>query len=600
MKGRKLLLLLLVLAASCQDAVKSNFLRDVNHEFSRVYALKDASPDSAMVIMDAIVDTLDESALLSRSKLQYAEFQILLAELNYKNYRPIDNDSLVFRAFDIIDSILPGTNIFSENKELAFQKARAYYYKAVVEEQNTKQHVSAFEDYLKSLWIMDGLRGKRRVFNLAEENIEYEHFVALIYDRLAWFLYTYDVWDTSLECLEKSNECFLKEDNLLGVASNLELMGDVMLAQGDKVESLVYYKRSDSIHERHNTDNIYQHFSILIHRALDLYNMGEKDACYDLLHHTLEMTESDWLSRQVRFSLGYFYFENQQFDSALFNYERSYPLLPRQTIKSYCRIIKAANILGDSVKSANYGELLSDLYLNQVAQSGDRTKLIMHYEQNKADGKDARQKDVFYFILLVVTLLVIIIFIDIIYINRRKRRHKLEIEAHEKIQASLEDEIVTTKIDSKQMEEKIKSLETELEKAVSNPDFQKLPFDQKMEALYEMPISKRVRKVMNANVKAGSSYPELVLSENQLTMLVNAVDAVFPKFSIQIIERFPRMKRSDVVYCCMYILGVTEVQAAALTGKTYQAVWTRSMKLHEIFDNKSNLQLVLHNFLKDW
>ena len=176
----------------------------------------------------------------------------------------------------------------------------------------------------------------------------------------------------------------------------------------------------------------------------------------------------------------------------------------------------------------------------------------------------------------------------------------MEIEAHEKIQASLEDEIVTTKIDSKQMEEKIKSLETELEKAVSNPDFQKLPFDQKMEALYEMPISKRVRKVMNANVKAGSSYPELVLSENQLTMLVNAVDAVFPKFSIQIIERFPRMKRSDVVYCCMYILGVTEVQAAALTGKTYQAVWTRSMKLHEIFDNKSNLQLVLHYFLKDW
>ena len=113
MKGRKLLLLLLVLAASCQNAVKSDFLRDVNREFSRVYALKDASPDSAMVIMDAIVDTLDVSALFSRSKLQYAEFQILLAELNYKNYRPISNDSLVFQAFDIMDSILPGTDISS-------------------------------------------------------------------------------------------------------------------------------------------------------------------------------------------------------------------------------------------------------------------------------------------------------------------------------------------------------------------------------------------------------------------------------------------------------------------------------------------------------
>ena len=115
-----------------------------------------------------------------------------------------------------------------------------------------------------------------------------------------------------------------------------------------------------------------------------------------------------------------------------------------------------------------------------------------------------------------------------------------------------------------------------------------------------MPISKRVRKVLDANVKAGASYPELVLSDNQMNMLVNAVDAVFPKFSVKLIERYPRLKRSDVVYCCMYILGITEIQAAALTGKTYQAVWKRSLKLHNIFDNKADLQFVLHDMLRDW
>ena len=115
-----------------------------------------------------------------------------------------------------------------------------------------------------------------------------------------------------------------------------------------------------------------------------------------------------------------------------------------------------------------------------------------------------------------------------------------------------------------------------------------------------MPVCKRILKIKQSNVKAFSSYPEMVLSDNQLTMLVNAVDAVFPKFSVRIIEMFPRLKRSDVVYCCLYVLGITEVQAAALTGKTYQAVWTRSLKMHEIFDNKSSLQLILHGFLKDW
>ena len=106
--------------------------------------------------------------------------------------------------------------------------------------------------------------------------------------------------------------------------------------------------------------------------------------------------------------------------------------------------------------------------------------------------------------------------------------------------------------------------------------------------------------VKESNVKAGSSYPELVLSEKQMRALVNAVDSVFPKFSVKLMEQYPRMKWSDMVYCCMYVLGITEVQAAALTGKTYQAVWTRSVKLHEIFENKSNLQFFLHDFLKVW
>ena len=126
------------------------------------------------------------------------------------------------------------------------------------------------------------------------------------------------------------------------------------------------------------------------------------------------------------------------------------------------------------------------------------------------------------------------------------------------------------------------------------------PQYKELETLYEMPICKRVCLVKSANVKAGVAYPEMVLSESQMTTLVNAVDAVFPKFSLELIKKYPRLKRIDVMYCCMYILGVTEVQAAALTGKTYQAVWTRSMKLHEIFGNDSNLQLMMHDLLKYW
>ena len=591
---------LIVVLTSCEKTVEYGPLLESRPIFSDVYQLKDNMPDSALKLMQVVADTLDLSALRRFSCFQYAEYQILEAELNYKNYKPISNENEVMAAFDFFDSIMPGKFLSRIGDEFAFHKARAYYYKAVIEEFKFKDHVNAFTDYLNALWVMDGLNGKRWLFTFSDIKDEYEHFTALIYDRLAWFLYTYDAWDTSLDCLERSSECFKKEGNLLGVASNFELMGDVMLAQGDKEISLDYYKRSDSIHEKLKTDDIYQHFSSLFHRALDLYNAGEPNASFSLLHHALELSNNVWLNRQVHFSLGYLYYESQQYDSALCNYECSIPLLPRQTIKSYCRIIKAANLLGDDAKAAYYGELLSDMYLNQVAQSGDKTRMIMLYEGYKAESQDERNKSQLLFILSLVAILLVVLAINIFIIEWRRRRHKKELETQEKIKTLLESEVETAKRVSQQKEERIKSLEIELEKTISNPSFQQLPLEKKLETLYEMPISKRVRKVMTSNVKAGVAYPELVLSDNHITMLINSVDAVFPKFSIKLVERYPRLKRSDVVYCCMYILGITEVQAAALTGKTYQAVWTRSVKLHEIFDNKSNLQFVLCDFLKDW
>ena len=517
-----------------------------------------------------------------------------------RNRLDFTNDSVLLVPHGLNDSVFVDAGHPLTKKDLAIQRAKMYYYKAAIEENDPSQHVAAFTNYLNALWVMDGLTEKRRIFSISSDNPEYEHFTALIYDRLAWFFYTYDAWDMALECLENSNECFEKEENLLGIAANYELMGDVMLAQSDKKAASDYYKKSDAIHEQLGSNNVYQHFSSLFHRALDLYNTGESHASYDLIHHAMEMTDSDMLKRKVHFSLGYFYYEKQQYDSALYNYEQSFPLLPRQTIKSYCRIIKAANILGDSLKAAHYGELLSDFYLDRVASSGDKTRMGIMYEDYKADRKELRQKDIFNFAILVVALLLIILVFDTVLMERRRRRHRKEIEAHERVKALLEEEILTTKTASRNKEEKIKSLEIELKKTISNPDFQKLPFDKKLETLYEMPICKRVCLVKSANVKAGVSYPEMVLSENQMTTLVNAVDAVFPKFSLELIKKYPRLKRIDVVYCCMYILGVTEVQAAALTGKTYQAVWTRSMKLHEIFENDSDLQLVMHDFLKHW
>ncbi|MBP5643309.1 MAG: hypothetical protein J6X10_03640 [Bacteroidales bacterium] len=591
---------MLLLATGCNRKPGVETLSNTLPLFDKVYEVKDHQPDSALKLMQLAASPIDETALRLKSKFLYAEYSLLKAEVNYKNYKPIGNIPEVMEAYRFYDSIYSASRSYRSNEFLAFQYARAAYYKAVVEERREETQEQSFSDYLQSLWITDGLNNKRRVIDLEDDNVAYEHHTGLIYDRLAWFFYNHNAWDLAIECLERSNECFEIEQHLEGIASNYGLMGDIMLAQDDRMASVKYYKESDSIYRMINKENDYLNFNGVLHHAITLSSSGDKEGAKGLLLQALENSRWPWMTRRLHFGLGFVYNDLFEYDSALYHYERSYPLLPRQTAKSYCRIIQLASHLGDTVKVAHYGHLLADLYSEQVQQSGQRTRMMTLYEKHKAASKDARDKDIFYFIVLIIIVLAFVIVIDTAFLHSGKKRHKREIARQERIKASLEDEIESTRRMSKRKEEKIKDLETKLNMIVSNPDFQSLPFDKKMETLLEMPICKRVVTVKNANVKASVAYPEMVLYDNQMSALVNAVDAVFPKFSVKIIEKYPRLKRSDVVYCCLYILGVSEVQAAALMGKTYQAVWTRSLKLHEIFDNKSNLQFVLSDILKNW
>lgn len=590
---------LMFFSASCGRRIDFVTLSEHWPAFGEVKALKESQPDSAYRLLNAIFDTLPLQSIQESSVFENAECQILIADLDFKRFQPISNNDEVMKAFGFYDSIVNSSCWGRNDKELNFQLARSYYFKSVLETR-AGQTMDAFNDYLNALSLMDKLTGKRRAFVLRSPNLDYEHFTALIYDRLAFYLYSYDASEVALDALESSNECFLKEDNQFGIAGNIEMMGNVMLDQSNHKAAIDFFKKSDSIHAQLHTDNAYQQFSTLIHECFDLYYGGEKDSAYLLLHSVLDRTKNGYARRRISNMLGYFYFEDQLLDSALYYYERSYPLLPGQTIRSYSRCVQIASALGDSLKAARYGNLMADFYFEKVSMESEKTTMISLYEKYKADREMKRQRDWVYFVLFVVVLLGLVLTIDSIYLYRRRQRQKQDRAEHERIKASLEDKIEMSEEITRLKEEKIRVLETELEKVVSNPDFQKLPFVQKLETLYEMPISKRVRTVTEANVKAFSSYPELVLSDNQLTMMVNAVDAVFPKFSVRIIEMYPRLKRSDVVYCCLYILGITEVQASALTGKTYQAVWSRSLKLHEIFGNKSNLQFVLHDILRNW
>lgn len=601
MKPRLLFFLfMLLIIFGCRHRSSSETLSTSMPVFARVYALKDYFPDSAMRLMEGISDTLDESELLHRSPFLYNEYQVLKTELRYKTFQFLCDDTLALKAFTFYDSLISVARSSKHDEALFYQFTRSLYYKAVVE-WHLGNKAESFVDFLRALCSIDELAGHNDAFRIKKPNSEYEHFTALIYDRLAEFFYTYDEWDEAMECIRLSNRCFELEGSLEGIASNFELLGDVMLARGDRYTSLAYYNKSDSIYESLGNHPKNLQYSRIIHDALKYYNEGKKLECNALLSKSLQFSkEGSRNAKRVHFTLGYFYFEGQQYDSALFHYERSLSLMPRQTLKSYCRIIEAANALGDSIKAAQYGQLLAELSMEQFYLSAEKSKMVSLFEEYKDDNDSKQGHSLFLFIVGIIVVLGIIIAAQSFWIHRRRKRIKADREQHEREKASLEQEIFQTLAEAQLKEERITALQKELENALSNPDFQKLSINEKLDVLMQMPVSKRALKVLKYNVKAGVSYPELVLTDNQLGQLITSVDAMFPKFSVKMIERYPRLKRSDIMYCCLYLLGLNEIQAAVLTGKTYQAVWKRSTKLQDIFDTKSSPQFVLRNIINDW
>ena len=601
MKHRHLLLLFLLLAAfGCRHGSRVETLQDRMPAFAEVYSLKDYHPDSAFRIMHRIEDTLDVARLQRLSPFLFNEYQVLHTELRYKNIFPISDDTLTLRAFAFYDSVVSHSRSAAHDKVLFYQFARSLYYKAAVESQRD-QKAEAFADYLQALRAIDGLARNRQPFHLGHPNPEYMHFTALIYDRLAWFFYTYDQWEEALECLNLSNACFEKEDCHEGLASNYALMGDVMLAQGDRLVSLNYYEMSDSIYRTLGSGDRFHRHNQLFHQALSLSNQNRKEECKNVLNQALlETEEASRLARQIHFVLGYVYIDSQEPDSALYHFEQSHPLLPRQTLKTYCNTIALANALGDSIKAAHYGQMLADITLQQFYQKTEVAKMMSMFIEYKEEKGAAIGRNMLLYIVGFIVLLAGVIAVQSLWIHRRSQRSKADQEQHERIKSLLEKQIAQTNAEARQKEEKIAALQQELEKTVANPSFQRLPLSEKMEVLTQMPICKRALKVLDYNVKAGVAYDELVMSDSQLGQLIKAVDTVFPKFSVRIIEQYPRLNRSDVMYCCLYILGINEIQAAALTGKTYQAVWKRSTKLHEIFGNKSDLSFVINDILKTW
>ena len=90
-----------------------------------------------------------------------------------------------------------------------------------------------------------------------------------------------------------------------------------------------------------------------------------------------------------------------------------------------------------------------------------------------------------------------------------------------------------------------------------------------------------------------SFYKDSALDKQQLLALRLAADRHFGQFTVRLKKTYPELTNSDLDYCCLYLLGLTDADIAALMQRAYNTVIERNGKMRKIFRSENPLPITL-------
>lgn len=595
---RLLSLLSLLLLFSCQKPDMQT-LSDHYPVFKTIYSLEDQNTDSCRLLLNRVKDTLNEERMLSDFPADYYEYQILIAEIQYKSDDWQINPTEIEKAIKFYHSTLKDEKIKWQLPKQEYMHARAHYYMGVNkdEEQDEIESVNQFLQALKILDNMSDVRN-RRLPEAIKSKIN--HFEGLTYNRIGWALYNTGAWDAAIENLHNANQCFEKEGLQKAIALNYELIGDMAYCLKDDLRYLTYYKKADSITNSINDDDDLLQFNLARNQLRYNYNRDKKQDAYERLKKLFREDEDNALNPLVAKTLADFYYEDAIYDSAIYYYEKSFPMNNLNTVETFSKLINSYNKIGKTEQAHQYALSLAQKGQNIMTTTGVRSNEIKLYEKYKADRKQALlQKKFAQITMLLLGAIIAVILINLIRNTHRAKQKRKEEKKHREETILLQNEIEQKIEETKNKDEKIKHLQNRLEKTESQENTEKQKLEEKLDKLMKNPTCKKlIEKVNSEFIKSNLNYSNLHLTETQKAKIFLAIDDEFPGFSHKMTETYPRLTQLDLLYCVLYILGINEKQAAALTGKTYQAVWARSAKMHEIFNSSADIKFILYDMLK--
>ena len=536
-------------------------------------------PDSAFALLQAFADR-PEAASLDGFDGHY--FQLLAAELLYKNDCQQTNRKDLLRAVAYFDSLTlslddahrprrphrgldPRSPV--RNDDPVFLTARAHYINGAGYYERDSV-VEACGEYLKALETMEErfeekeLAGHKARFMA----LTYTHLTELFSDQ---YLHEQAIYFAKLS-LQHYNKYQALPWHMAWVLDEIGMHYDMMSVHDS---ANVYYKKS--IEALLDTNNLL--FRDLTAHQILLSYQTDKDANVALhqLYRLLALSNSDKEYHSRCLSIGDIFFHESQLDSAfrylsVVYYNSESCDTRKQAAEWLVRICKAQGKDSEAHEFAEFLVPFANLNENNSLLKSQLAELCNEYEQSKQENtwqlhqrNEAVKPNAFVIGGVVLAFFFCSISFLIVYTKRRN------VESDKK-----------SKID-----------------AATNPS-QVQPFGFATSYADE-PICRHLLEVCNDKRKPikstvpYSAYSGISLDNAQMAQLKNAAHHHYGILFEKLEKEHPELKDKDYQYCYLCLLGLDNVQIAALLQKSNSTIWDREKRLQKILGCNDKIAIAL-------
>ena len=533
-----------------------------------------------------------------------------------------------------------GTLSLTRNDIIVFLDARAHYINGVGYYENDSV-VEACTEYLKALELMESrFKEKDLVGKKAK-------FMTYTYNRLGEMFEEQYMMEPAIDCYKHSYDySVISPISSYSVSNALYRIGKQYDAKGDKDSADYYY--TQALVNMPDSTNLYFRDMVSTKALLSYQMTHQAKEPLTRLKQMAVLAEDDGerLTRYV--VIGIVYFEENLYDSALLYLE---PVLDNKMdrflqtkVANYLRIIYDS--LGNYEKS---NECMSYLALHNetgaensalVSQLSDMYKMYLTRKQEKEAGmkRELAVKKAIEIIVPIAIALALAIIVVAKWRSKKLLKRQQE-EADRRLgetEQQHKEELRQRQNEAERMlEDKEKRHQWELE-AKDKQYSETVEAERQAHRMEQAAISGRLKRKneevrvlkdqikrqeeLNATPKHAESfadepicrlilesvkegqflsqidckiYKDYALSKEQVISLREAADYHFDLFTIRLSKTYPKLTNSDLDYCCLYLLGLSDADISALMQKAYPTVSQRSRKIKAILGNNSPLPMTL-------